>query len=57
MTNHDGCAGDAGWLAMVIKDEDCDWGMNCGDKPCFLYSKQQTAAVWQSERGKCLKIL
>ena len=48
----DGCVGDAGWLAMATKGGDCDWERNCGDKPCFLYSKKDIAAVWRNEHGK-----
>ena len=54
---HVGCDRDAGWLAMVVNNGDCDWEKTCGDKTCFLYSKQQTAAVWQDAEGECLKIL
>ena len=49
---HDVCPNDAGWLVMVVKDEICDWGKNCGDKPCFLYSKKNAKAVWSHADGK-----
>ena len=49
---HKGCDKDAGWLVMVTKDTSCDWGISCGDKPCFLYSKKKTKAVWSNADGK-----
>ena len=49
---HAGCENDTGWLVMVTKDTKCGWGKNCGDKPCFLYSKKKTAAVWSNTDGK-----
>ena len=51
-SSHDGCTNDAGWLVMVTKDTYCDWGMKCGNKPCFLYSKKNTKAVWSNTDGK-----
>ena len=52
MAYHNDCAGDGGWLVMVMKDEACNWGRNCGNKPCFLYSKKETAAIWSNADGK-----
>ena len=51
-SSHAGCENDPGWLVMVTKDTKCGWGKNCGDKPCFLYSKKKTAAVWSNADGK-----
>lgn len=55
--SHNSCPGDSGCLVMVTKDTKCLWGVNCGDKPCFLYSKKNAKAVWSEADGRYHKTI